>query len=160
MTLDLAGYDRPEHRHCLTARDVTRHADLYALAYLCTDNRALVAHLPQTADELMLTAQTLSRLFLVDGHNPLADRQPGLTETQRLGVLTLASTCAYNAALFVQEAQRRRVTAPDRAGTRSPAPSPDRPHTAPTRRNAQASNNPASFASVPGESTAYRRPTP
>ena len=108
MTVDLAGYDRPEHRNCLTARDLTMHADLYALAYLC-DNRQLVAHLLHTAADLMTTAQTLTRLFLEDGFDPTRDPQQGLTEAQRLQVLTLASTCAYNATQFVQEAQRRRV---------------------------------------------------
>jgi hypothetical protein len=108
MTVDLAGYDRPEHRGCLTARDVTMHADLYTLAYLC-DYRQLVAHLLHTAADLMTTAQTLMRLFLEDGFDPSRDPQQGLTEAQRLQVLTLASTCAYNATQFVQEAQRRRV---------------------------------------------------
>jgi hypothetical protein len=109
MTVDLSGYDRPEHGNCLTARDITRHADLYVLAYLCTDNRQLVVHLLQTAADLMTTAQTLTRLFLEDGFDPSRDPQQGLTEAQRLQVLTLASTCAYNATQFVQEAQRRRV---------------------------------------------------
>ncbi|GIE90887.1 hypothetical protein [Actinoplanes regularis] len=109
MTLDLSGYDRPEYRGCLTARDLTRHSDQYALTYLCTDNRALVAHLLQTAADLMLGAQTLMKLFLIDGYDSSCDTNPGLTEAQRLQVLTLASTCAYNATLFVQEAQRRRI---------------------------------------------------
>jgi hypothetical protein len=109
MTADLAGYDWPEHRGCLTARDVTMHADLYTLAYLCTDNRQLVAHLLHTAADLMTTAQTLMCLFLEDGFDPSRDPQQGLTEAQRFQVLTLASTCAYNATQFVQEAQRRRV---------------------------------------------------
>jgi hypothetical protein len=115
MTLNLSGYDRPEHRGCLTARDITRHADLYALAYLCSDNRALVAHLLHEASDLMAASQILSKLFLEDGWDstsPASSDTPwptGLTETQRLGVLTQASTCAHNAALFVQEAQRRRV---------------------------------------------------
>ena len=109
MTVDLAGYDRPEHRGCLTARDLTMHADLYVLAYLC-DHRQLVAHLLHTAADLMTTAHTLTRLFLEDGFDPTRDPQQGLTEAQRLQVLTLASTCAYNATQFVQEAQRRRVT--------------------------------------------------
>ena len=108
MTADLAGYDRPEHRGCLTARDLTMHADLYTLTYLC-DHRELVAHLLHTAADLMTTAQTLTRLFLEDGFDPTRDPQEGLTEAQRLQVLTLASTCAYNATQFVQEAQRRRV---------------------------------------------------
>jgi hypothetical protein len=109
MSLNLAGYDRPEHRGCLTARDLTMHADLYALAYLCTDNRELVVHLLHTVADLMTTAQTLMRLFLEDGFDPSRAPQQGLTEAQRLRVLTLASTCAYNATQFVQEAQRRRV---------------------------------------------------
>jgi hypothetical protein len=115
MFLDLSDYDRPECRGCLTARDVNRHADLYTVTYLCTDNRALVANLLQTAADLMLTAQTLMKLFLTDGyhghddHSCRSDCFTGLTEAQRLQVLTLASTCAYNATLFVQEAQHRRV---------------------------------------------------
>jgi hypothetical protein len=108
MSLDLSGYERPEHRGCLTVRDITMHADLYVLTYLC-GNRELVAHLLQTADDLMTSAQLMSRRFLEDGHDPSRDTQEGLTEAQRLQVLTLASTCAYNATLFVQEAQRRRV---------------------------------------------------
>jgi len=110
MSLNLSGYDRPEHTGCLTAHNVARHADLYVLTYLDTDNRALVAHLLQTAADLMLTAQTQMKLFLIDGYDPSCDTKPGLTEAQRLQVLTLASTCAYNATLFVQEAQRRRIT--------------------------------------------------
>ncbi len=115
MTIDLSGYDRPEHRGCLTARDITRHADLYQVAYLCSDNRALVAHLLREASDLMTASATLSKLFLEDGWDstsPASSDTPwptGLTETERLGLLTLASTCAYNAALFVQEAQRRRI---------------------------------------------------
>ena len=115
MPVTLSGYDRPEHRGCLTARDITRHADLYALAYLCTDNRALVAHLLHEAADLMAAAATLATLFLHDGWDntsPASSDTPwptGLTETERLGVLTLASTCAHNAALFLQEAQHRRV---------------------------------------------------
>ena len=115
MSLDLSTFDRPEHRGCLTARDITRHADLYQLAYLCTDNRALVAHLLHEACDLMAAAQTLSRYFLADGWDSTSAARSdtpwptGLTETQRLGVLTLASTCAHNAALFVQEAQHRRI---------------------------------------------------
>jgi hypothetical protein len=115
MSVDLSAYDRPEHRGCLTARDITRHADLYQVAYLCTDNRALVAHLLAEASDLMAASATLSQLFLADGWDSTSpdstDRRwpTGLTETERLGVLALASTCAYNAALFVQEAQRRRI---------------------------------------------------
>ncbi|MFI5491352.1 hypothetical protein [Actinoplanes sp. NPDC051859] len=109
MSIDLTGYDLHEHRHCLTARDITRHADLFQITYLSCDNRALVAHLLDFADDLMQASQHLMRLFLFDGYDPIRDTQPGLTETERLGVLTLASTCVYNAALFLQEAQRRRV---------------------------------------------------
>ncbi|GGQ86721.1 hypothetical protein [Couchioplanes azureus] len=109
MALDLSGYDLHEHRHCLTARDLTRHADLFQITYLSSDNRALAAHLLDSATDLMHAAQHLMRLFLFDGYDPTRDTQPGLTETERLGVLTLASTCAHNAALFLQEAQRRRV---------------------------------------------------
>jgi hypothetical protein len=109
MSLNLSVFDRPEHRGCLTARDVTRNADLYQVTYLSTDNRALVAYLLHIAADLMQASQQLTRLFLYDGYDPTLDTQSGLTETQRLGVLTLASTCAHNAALFVQEAQRRRV---------------------------------------------------
>jgi hypothetical protein len=115
MSLDLSNYDRREHRGCLTAREVARHADLYTLTYLYTDNRALVAHLLDEASALMTASQTLSKLFLEDGWDstsPANTDTPwpsGLTEAQRHGVLTLASTCAYNATLFVQEAQRRRI---------------------------------------------------
>ena len=109
MSLDLSGYDSHEHQHCLTAHDITRHADLFQVTYLHADNRALVAHLLTLAADLMQASQQLMRLFVYDGYDPTCDTQPGLTETERLGVLTLASTCAYNAALYVQEAQRRRV---------------------------------------------------
>jgi hypothetical protein len=108
MSLDLSAYDRPEHTGCLTARQVTRLGDVYLLTYLC-ENRELVAFLLREAADLMVAAQTLSRLFLQDGHDPTRTTQEGLTQAQRLQVLTLASTCAYNATLFVQEAQRRRV---------------------------------------------------
>ena len=113
MRIDLTGYDRPEHTGCLTARDVTEHGDLWVLTHLA-NNRRLVAHLLQTATDLMTTAQTLTRIFLHDrslGHETHtcdSDCFTGLTEAQRLQVLTLASTCAHNANLFVQEAQRRR----------------------------------------------------
>jgi hypothetical protein len=111
MSVDLAGFDRPEHRGCLTGRDVARHADLYTVAYLCTDNRALVAHLLRQAADLMTAAQTLSTLFLEDGFDHRTRRNgDGLTEAQRHQLLTLTSTCVYNASLFVQEAQHRRVT--------------------------------------------------
>jgi hypothetical protein len=106
MSLNLSGYDRPEHTGCLTARDVTEHGDLWVLVHLA-NNRKLVAHLLETAADLMTAAQLLSRIFLHDGDT--ADSPTGLTEAQRLQVLTLASTCAYNATLFVQEAQRRRI---------------------------------------------------
>ncbi len=120
MTLDLSNYDKQECKNCLTARDVTRHADRFTLTYLQTDNRALVAHLLTQASDLMTAAQTLSTIFLNDGyhthdgHNTHDEVscacQTGLTETQRLHVLMIASTCAYNATLFVQEAQHRRIT--------------------------------------------------
>ena len=115
MSLDLSAYDLTECRNCLTARDVARHADLYIITYLCDDNRDLVAHLLTNAADLMAASQTLMRLFLDDGcdsSSPNAtDRAypTGLTQAQRHQVLTLASTCAYNATLFVQEAQRRRI---------------------------------------------------
>lgn len=109
MTVDLFGYDQPEHQYCLTDHQVSRLGDLYRLTYLC-ENRELVAFLLREAADLMTAAQTLMRLFLEDGFDPSRDPQQGLTEAQRLGVLTLASTCAYNATQFVQEAQRRRVT--------------------------------------------------
>jgi len=112
MTFDLSAFGTPEHRNCLTARDVARHADLYIYAYFCLDNRALVAHLLQAAADLMTASQTLMRLFLEDGHDPSRSTQDGMTQAQRHQVLTLASTCAYNANLFVQEAQRRRITRP------------------------------------------------
>jgi hypothetical protein len=121
MTLDLSDYDTHECRNCLTARDVTRHADLFIVTYLCDDNRALVAHLLGVAADLMTAAQNLSLIFLHDGHHTHDGHNShdgdtacvtGLTEVQRLQVLTLASTCAYNATLFVQEAQRRRIRRP------------------------------------------------
>jgi hypothetical protein len=111
VRLDLSTFDCPEHRGCLTARDVGRRADLYALAYLCTDNRALVAHLLHEAADLMAAAQRLSTLFLEDGYDYHTRRTgDGLTDAERQQLLTLTSTCVYNAALFVQEAQHRRVT--------------------------------------------------
>jgi len=58
----------------------------------------------------MTASQALMRLFLEDGQTPSRDTQDGLTQAQRHQVLTLASTCAYNANLFLQEAQRRRFT--------------------------------------------------
>jgi hypothetical protein len=106
MSLDLSGYDRPEHTGCLTAHEIAEHGDLWVLVHLA-NNRKLVAHLLETAADLMTAAQLLSRIFLHDGDT--ADSRTGLTEAQRLQVLTLASTCAYNATLFVQEAQRRRI---------------------------------------------------
>jgi hypothetical protein len=109
MDLDLSAFNTHEYKNCLTARDLTRHADLYAAAFMATDNRALVGHLLEFAEDLMTASQTLTDLFLTDGHDPSRDTQEGLTEVQRLQVLTLASTCAYNATLFLQEAQRRRV---------------------------------------------------
>ncbi len=109
MSFDLSRYNRHEYKNCLTARDVTRHADLFVVAYLCDDNRKLAAHLLQTAADLMVASQTLMNIYLLDGYDPSSDTYPGLTEAQRLQVLTLASTCAYNATLFVQEAQHRRI---------------------------------------------------
>jgi hypothetical protein len=61
MTLDLSGYDRPEHAGCLTTGDVTEHGDLWVLAHLA-NNRKLAAHLLQTAADLMVTAQTLMKI--------------------------------------------------------------------------------------------------
>jgi hypothetical protein len=110
MALDLTAYDLLECKNCLTARDVTRHADVYTAAYLDTHYRALVAHLLDVANFLMGTSQTLTGLFLTDGYDPSRDTQEGLTEAQRAQVLTLASTSAYNATLFIQEAQHRRIT--------------------------------------------------
>jgi hypothetical protein len=108
MALDLFGNTQPEHEHCLTARQVTQLGDLYRLTYSC-DNRELVAFLLREATDLMTAAQTFNRLFLTDGHDPSRNTQEGLTDAQRVQVLTLASTCAYNATLYLQEAQRRRV---------------------------------------------------
>jgi hypothetical protein len=108
MSLDLSNYDQLEHMGCLTDRDVSDHAAVWVLANLA-DNRKLVAHLLQIAADLMVTSQTLMKIFLLDGYDPSSDTNPGLSEVQRLQVLTLASTCAYNATLFVQHAQRRRI---------------------------------------------------
>lgn len=112
MSLDLSEYDKNESRNCLSARDITRLADLYVITYLCDDNRAVIAFLMQNADDLMTAAQELMRIFLTDGYDPSRDTQDGLTDAQRHQVLTVASTCAYNATLFVQEAQRRRIQRP------------------------------------------------
>jgi hypothetical protein len=109
MSLNLSIYDTPICKNCLTARDVTRHADLYATAYLSADNRAAVAHLLEFTDGLMAASQVLMGLFLTDGHDSSSDTQEGLTDAQRAQVLALAATCAYNATLFVQEAQHRRI---------------------------------------------------
>jgi len=110
MSLDLSDYDQTGCRNCLTARDIARLADLYVTTYLACDNRGVVAFLLQNADDLSTAAQELMRLFLTDGYDPTRDTQDGLTEAQRHQVLVVASTCAYNATLFVQEAQHRRVT--------------------------------------------------
>jgi hypothetical protein len=109
MSLDLSEYELIECRNCLTVRDVTRLADLYVTTYLCDDNRGVVAFLLQNADDLTTACQELMHLFLTDGYDPTRETQEGLTEAQRHQVLVVASTCAYNATLFVQEAQRRRV---------------------------------------------------
>ncbi|BCJ55080.1 hypothetical protein Asp14428_65550 [Actinoplanes sp. NBRC 14428] len=111
MILDLSGYNLPEHTGCLTERQVADHAAVWLLANLA-NNRKLAAHLLQTANDLMVTAQTLMQIFLHDGYDPSCKTNPGLTEAQRLQVLTLASTCAYNATRFIQEAQRRRIRRP------------------------------------------------
>ncbi|MCO8271533.1 hypothetical protein M1L60_13115 [Actinoplanes sp. TRM 88003] len=108
MTFDLTSYDQPEHVNCLTARDVAQHADLWVLANLA-NSRKVAAHLLQTATDLMTASQTLMNIFLLDGYDPSRETQTGLTEAQRLIVLTLASACAHNAALFVKEAHRRRI---------------------------------------------------
>jgi hypothetical protein len=108
MSLDLTAYNQLEHLGCLTDHDVSDHAAVWVLANLA-NNRRLVAHLLQVATDLMVTSQTLMTIFLLDGYDPSSDTNPGLTEAQRLQVLTLASTCAYNATLFVQHAQRRRI---------------------------------------------------
>src|SRR4051812_20903328 len=109
MTLDLSDYTQPEHIGCLSAFETTDHADLWVLTHL-PDNRALVAHLLGTAPDLPVPAQPLMRLFLEAG----SDRPPvtagdGYTDHQRHQLLTLVSTCTYNANLFVQEARRRRM---------------------------------------------------
>ncbi|MEU7909440.1 hypothetical protein [Actinoplanes sp. NPDC049118] len=108
MSIDLSAFDLIEHRNCLTARDVTLHSDLYVLTYLC-GHRELIAHLLDVAADLMITSQALILLYLTDGYDPDHSTQPGLTEAERHQVMTLASTCVYNAALYVQEAQRRKV---------------------------------------------------
>jgi hypothetical protein len=109
MSVDLSVYDGPEHQRCLTTREVSEHADFWLLTNLAS-NRELAAHLLRTAGDLMVTAQTVMRLYLEDGydhaHRTTGD---GFTDAQRHQVLTLASTCIYNANLFVQEAQRRRI---------------------------------------------------
>jgi hypothetical protein len=109
MTLDLSDYTQPEHIGCLSACEITDHADLWVLTHLA-DNRALVAHLLRTAADLTVAAQTLMRLFLEDGYDHTTGTAgDGYTDHQRHQLLTLVSTCTYNANLFVQEARRRRM---------------------------------------------------
>ncbi|GAB1692782.1 hypothetical protein [Krasilnikovia sp. M28-CT-15] len=108
MSAELSDYDLYECKNRLTPRDVTRHADLWA-ADTNSDNHALVAHLEGFAGLLMQASYALVLQFLDNSgdHTP-ADA----TQGEGLDLLTRASTCAYNADLFVQEAHHR--TAVDR----------------------------------------------
>jgi hypothetical protein len=104
MFFDPTPYTRTEHLNCLSARDVTRLADRYAIKY-CARNREIVGYLLTTANELMQTALTLDDLFVAATKQAHAE----LSIPHRIQILRLSSTCAHNAALFLQEVQRRPI---------------------------------------------------
>ena len=105
MVIDLEAVDRDAVFNCFTPRQV--HAKAEAIAKTGID-RDVLAYLVHTAVNLSAMACTLSQAYGEDTYRPLttATGQPGLGP-HRHSVLAAATTCAHNAALFLQEAQRR-----------------------------------------------------
>ncbi|GIF04689.1 hypothetical protein [Actinoplanes siamensis] len=101
--IDLNAVDRDMVMNCYTPRQVFAKAE--AVARTGT-SRDVVAYLVQTAVNLSAMACKLSEAYTEDLLQPATTRQAGLPP-YRHQVLAAASTCAHNAALFMQEAQRR-----------------------------------------------------
>ncbi|MFC7532317.1 hypothetical protein [Actinoplanes sp. GCM10030250] len=101
--IDLDSVDRDAVMNCYTPRQV--YAMAQAVAAEGT-GRDVVAHLVQTAMNLSAMAAQISQAYLQDSYDPALTDQAGL-HPYRHQVLAAAATCAHNAALFLQEAQRR-----------------------------------------------------
>lgn len=101
--IDLTSFDRHLVEHCYTPRQVFGVAE--SVAGVGT-GRDVVAYLVQTAANLAAMASLLSEAYLNDSYDPETADQTGL-DPYRPMVLAAAATCAHNAALFLQEAQRR-----------------------------------------------------
>jgi hypothetical protein len=101
--INLSAVDKDMIRHCLTPRQVYSIAETAAQR---GTGRDVVASLVQAATDLAAMAAKLSEAYLDDSYDPDAARQHGLSP-YRPSVLAAAATCAHNAALFLQEAQRR-----------------------------------------------------
>ena len=101
--IDLDDVDREAVMHCFTPRQVYAKAE--AIARTGTP-RDVIAYLMRTAVNLNAMACKLGQAYAEDSYDPAAPDQAGL-DPYRHSVLAAASTCAHNAALFLQEAQRR-----------------------------------------------------
>ncbi|MEV4283263.1 hypothetical protein [Actinoplanes xinjiangensis] len=103
--IDLKAVDRDAVIHCYTPRQVFAKAE--AVARTGTD-RDVLTYLVQTGVNLSAMACKLSEAYTEDSLATTTAVQAGLYP-HRNKVLASASTCAFNAALFLQEAQRRRA---------------------------------------------------
>ncbi|MEU8656933.1 hypothetical protein [Actinoplanes philippinensis] len=103
--IDLQSVDRDAVIYCYTAREVFAKAE--AVARTGTD-RDVLTYLVQTGVNLSAMACRLSEAYTEDSHDLTTAVQAGLYP-HRNKVLASAATCAFNAALFLQEAQRRRA---------------------------------------------------
>ncbi|GAA2858330.1 hypothetical protein Acy02nite_22150 [Actinoplanes cyaneus] len=107
--IDLNAVDRDMVRNCYTPRQVFVKAEAIARTRTARD---VIAYLVQTAVNLSAMACKLSEVYTEDIFQPAATDEAGLFP-YRHQVLAAASTCAHNAALFMQEAQRRPVRRAD-----------------------------------------------
>ena len=103
--IDLIAVDRDGVLNCLTPRLV------FAMAEAAATNgtgRDVLVYLMQTAVNLTALGCTLSQAYTEDTFEVF---KPAVTQRglgpDRQPVLAAAATCAHNAALFLQEAQRR-----------------------------------------------------
>ncbi|MEU4694329.1 hypothetical protein [Actinoplanes sp. NPDC023714] len=101
--IDLDAIDRDMVMHCLTPRQVHLRAQQAAEH---GDDRDALAYLVDTACNLAAMACKIAQAYAEDSFNTAAATQAGLAP-YRHEVLAAAGTCAHNAALFIQEAQRR-----------------------------------------------------
>ncbi|MFF5082498.1 hypothetical protein ACFY36_36095 [Actinoplanes sp. NPDC000266] len=103
LLIDLNALDREAVVRCFTPRQV--YAKAQTVAKTDTE-RAVLAYLLEAAVNLTAMSCKLAQAYAEDSYDSTTAHQAGLGP-DRASVLAAASTCAHNAGLFLQEAQRR-----------------------------------------------------